>query len=147
MFVSGWAEGVGADWVPAQGLTWFRSVVWKEHGVLPKLTEQKEKKLLLSRRIYRYNLYMATVHAMWTIFTAPWEKATLCADLKVPWGRQYQMNSNTGVAAVGEWVCFREVAILRSRIPVCNDNQEEHILITFHQRAAHSHRALQTSCE
>lgn len=49
-----------------------------------------------------------------------------CSDLKVVYGRQYQMNSNSSVAVVREWVDYRkEVAVLRSHIPVCNDNQAE----------------------
>lgn len=59
-------------------------------------------------------------------FTAPWEKVIVRTDLMAVLGQQYQMISNSGVAAVREWVYYREeVAVQRSHIPVCNDNHAE----------------------
>lgn len=61
-----------------------------------------------------------------TTFTAAWEKATVSSDWTVAGGRQYRMNSSTGVGAVREWGRYREeVAALQSHIPVCNDNLGE----------------------
>lgn len=51
MFVSSLAEGVGADWVPALGLTGFRSVVREEHWALPKLNRTERETVFVKANL------------------------------------------------------------------------------------------------
>lgn len=98
----------------------FRSDVCEEHNVPQKLTAGKKT------LVKDYIDFHADCAARKQLrkFTALWGKGRFECGVRL----LYKMNSNTIVAAVREWMCYRqEEAVLRSHIPVRYDNHAESV--------------------
>lgn len=105
--------------MPALGLMGFRSDVCEEHNVPQKLPADRKTPLVTDS--IDFHAHCAAIKQL-RKFTALWGKGRLeCAVILL-----YKMNSNAVVAAVREWMCYRqEEAVLRSHIPVRYDNHAE----------------------
>lgn len=108
--------------MPALGLTGFRSVVREEHWALPKL-DRTERETVFVKANLNLSVKFIVSHAL---RASPELDCTVGKVFTSQGVASSAVNSDTGVAALREWVYYKkEVAALRSHIPVRNDNQAE----------------------